>query len=193
MGHCSHGPPMCSPSCKRQTSSWQSWQAVEIYKTVWFQNTLQVTAPNSSSHQRLKNKKYFVVWPQLISESFADATKRKFLENMWPNLISWNGKASMKRNAVLEKTLWFSPQCFSWHNWLTRWNKPCNIRLFTEESGRACNGTFRLIWIDKGNILNTNKTQIKWTQMWKAVFAESETFGAECMLYLWVWGAGSLL
>lgn len=59
----------------------------------------------------------------------------------------------MKRNVGLEKTLWFSPHCFSWHTWSTRWNKPCNIRLSAEESGRACNRTFRLIWIGKWNIL----------------------------------------
>lgn len=80
--------------------------------------------PSSPSHQRLKNKKYFVVLPQLINENFAGATKRKFLENVWPNLVSWNNKVSIKRNIVLEKTLWFSRHCFSWHTWLTRWNKP---------------------------------------------------------------------
>lgn len=107
----------------------------------------------SPSHQRLKNKKYFVVWPKLISGNFAGGTKRRFLENVWPNLVPWNRKFSIKRNVVLERTLWFSPHCFSWHTWSIGWNKPCNIRIFTEESGRACNGTFRLIWIDKWNIL----------------------------------------
>lgn len=173
-------------------------QAPDSHGKLWrfiklsgFKTLCKSQGPNSPSHQRLKNKKYFVVWSQLISESFADATKRNFLENVWPNLVSWNSKVSVKGNAGLEKTFWFSPHCFSWHTWSTRWNKPRNIRLFTEESGRVCNGTFRLIWIDKLNILNTNKTQSEFKCEEESCFCR--VWDSWKPMYLWVWGTGSPL
>lgn len=109
----------------------------KFIKLSTFKTLHRSQGPSSPSHQRLKNKKYFVVWPQLISENIAgcsglkgsnhDTGATKFLENVWPNLVSWNNKVSIKRNIVPEKTLWFSCHCFSWHTWLTRWNKPWSI------------------------------------------------------------------